>query len=89
VPLEQSVRIFSDSKYAISCVTDWAAKWEENGWRTSAGPVKNQDLVQAVLARMKLRKGQGGATEYTWVKGHAKDAGNVAADALAVRGAKS
>jgi ribonuclease HI len=88
VPLETPVRIFSDSKYAINCVTDWAINWRQNGWRTADGPVKNRDIVQAVLERVDERTAKGGVTQYTWVKGHASDVGNVAADALAVRGAK-
>lgn len=83
------MRIYSDSKYAINSVTEWAVKWQQNGWRTAGGPVKNQDLVQAVLARVAERKAKGTTTDYVWVKGHASEVGNIAADALAVRGAQS
>ncbi|KGQ07143.1 Ribonuclease H [Beauveria bassiana D1-5] len=67
----------------------WAASWKRKGWVTAQGePVKNQDIIRAVLARMEERGKAGGATQFEWVKGHASDRGNQAADALAVRGAK-
>ncbi|KAJ9141942.1 Ribonuclease H [Pleurostoma richardsiae] len=82
------LRIVSDSKYAISCVTEWYANWERNGWATRDGPVKNQDLVKAVRAAIGERDRRGARTLFQWVKGHAATAGNVAADQLAVLGAK-
>ncbi|VUC35138.1 unnamed protein product [Clonostachys rosea] len=86
---EQNVRIISDSKYSINCVTDWAAKWEKGGWKTSNGDtVKNQDIISAVRKRLAERSQAGAQTDFRWVKGHASDPGNVAADLLAVNGAK-
>lgn len=39
--------IYSDSRYAIGCMTDWIYKWTRNGWINSAGnPVANRDLIQ-------------------------------------------
>ncbi|KAM3503067.1 hypothetical protein MY11210_008850 [Beauveria gryllotalpidicola] len=88
-PAGATVQIVSDSQYSINCVTQWAASWKRKGWVTAQGePVKNQDIIRAVLARMEERGKAGGATQFEWVKGHASDRGNQAADALAVRGAK-
>lgn len=88
-PVDQPVQIFTDSQYSINCVTKWAASWSLKGWRTAAGEeVKNQDIIRRVLGRMEERKRNGAATLYQWVKGHAMNRGNTAADALAVRGAK-
>lgn len=87
-PAEQDVQIITDSQYSINCVTKWAVGWRRNGWTTAGGePVKNRDLVQAVLDRMEEKRKAGGKTVFKWVKGHAADAGNVAADLLAVKGA--
>lgn len=42
--------IYSDSKYAIGCMTEWVHKWTQNGWRNAAGsPVANQDLIRHAL----------------------------------------
>lgn len=89
VPLEQKVQIYSDSQYSINCVTQWALGWKKKGWRTATGEeVKNQDIIRSVLDKMEERAKAGGDTLYHWVKGHAADRGNTAADRLAVRGAK-
>ncbi|KAJ6782767.1 hypothetical protein PWT90_06015 [Aphanocladium album] len=88
-PASKTVKIVSDSQYSINCVTQWAASWKKKGWVTAAGePVKNQDIIRAVLDKMEERSKAGGSTQFEWVKGHATDRGNQAADALAVRGAK-
>jgi ribonuclease HI len=84
----QGVKIYSDSKYSIQCVTEWYAAWERNGWQTRDGPVKNVDLVQAIRKRITARDKKGVRTVLEWVKGHASNAGNVAADQLAVQGSR-
>jgi len=61
--------------------------WQRNGWMTRDGPVKNKDLVQAIRALLSERDARGVPTQFTWVKGHSSDAGNHAADGLAVAGA--
>ena len=41
------VKIYSDSKYAIGCMTNWIYKWARNGWINAAGnEVANRDLIQ-------------------------------------------
>ncbi|KJZ75608.1 hypothetical protein HIM_05071 [Hirsutella minnesotensis 3608] len=88
-PDYQTVQIVSDSQYSINCVTQWAAAWKVRDWMTATGEkVKNQDIIRALLARIEERAKVGGETYFQWVKGHASDRGNVAADRLAVRGAK-
>jgi ribonuclease HI len=87
VDLEQDLEIRTDSKYSIQCVTEWYVTWERNGWMTRGGPVKNKDLVQQVREKLEEREAKGGRTQFIWVKGHAMDAGNIAADKLAVDGA--
>ncbi|OTB04289.1 hypothetical protein M426DRAFT_155714 [Hypoxylon sp. CI-4A] len=88
VPVDEKVLIFSDSKYSISCVTEWYVNWQKNGWKTQAGEVKNKDLVVAIRAKIDERTEAGTKTYFQWVKGHAANAGNHAADDLAVKGAK-
>jgi ribonuclease HI len=84
----QDVEIRTDSKYSIQCVTEWYVNWERNGWKTRDGPVKNKDLVQAIRDRLEERESKGGRTQFIWVKGHDTDLGNIAADRLAVVGAR-
>lgn len=85
----EGVRIFSDSKYSISCVCDWYKKWQTSNWTTSAGKqVMNKDLVQPIRRLIEHRESRGVKTEFVWVKGHAATEGNVQADLLAVEGAK-
>ncbi|RSM02146.1 hypothetical protein CEP52_008144 [Fusarium oligoseptatum] len=87
-PLKQAVQILTDSQYSINCVTQWARSWESKGWKTANGAeVKNQDIIRAVLARKEEREKAGAGTYFKWVKGHATNRGNIAADQLAVAGA--
>jgi len=79
---ERPLRILTDSKYCIGCLTVWCKKWEQNGWKTSANrPVKNANLIRSVLA---LMGGQDVGIEY--VKAHANIRGNEEADRLANTG---
>ncbi|QUC17039.1 uncharacterized protein UV8b_01280 [Ustilaginoidea virens] len=88
-PTGQTVQIISDSQYSINCVTQWAIGWKSKGWKTATGEnVKNQDIIRAILDKMDERTKAKANTYFHWVKGHASDRGNTAADRLAVRGAK-
>ncbi|KAI1953975.1 hypothetical protein LOZ57_000317 [Ophidiomyces ophidiicola] len=89
-PRHRDVTIFTDSKYAIDCVTVWCLKWQRNKWMTKDNkPVENKDLIQAIIAKIEERTLLRVKTLFEWVKGHNKDAGNEAADRLAVRGART
>lgn len=73
------VRLHTDSSYVRNGITSWLAGWKRNGWRTSGGqPVKNSDLWQRLDAAASRH-----TVEWRWVRGHAGDAGNERADALA------
>ncbi|EFR03397.1 hypothetical protein MGYG_06396 [Nannizzia gypsea CBS 118893] len=87
-PKHRDVTIFTDSKYSIDCVTVWCINWQRNNWVTSAQkPVENKDLIQSILAKIEERNSLKVKTLFEWVKGHNKNAGNEAADRLAVNGA--
>jgi len=82
------VRIISDSKYSINCVTEWYKGWQKKGWRTATGEdVKNRDLVEAIRVKIDERDKVKSKSIFQWVKGHNATEGNVAADELAVSGA--
>jgi ribonuclease HI len=76
------VRLHTDSTYVRNGISKWLPGWKRNGWKTAdKRPVKNADLWQrldAATARYDV--------EWHWVRGHAGNAGNERADALANRG---
>jgi ribonuclease HI len=75
------VAIVTDSAYVEKAFTQgWLAKWQRNGWKTSARkPVENQDLWQALLAAAEPHQ-----VRFERVKGHAGIELNERADQLAV-----
>ncbi|KAF2128740.1 ribonuclease H-like protein [Dothidotthia symphoricarpi CBS 119687] len=90
VPIDRDVLIHTDSRYSISCLTEWFVKWETNGWKSANGKdVDNKDLVEPILARIREREMSKAKTQFQWVKGHANHPGNVAADRLAVTGSRN
>lgn len=74
--------IHTDSEYVKNGITTWIAGWKAHGWRTAGKkPVKNAELwleLDALAAQHDI--------EWRWVKGHAGEAGNERADALANKG---
>ena len=76
------VSVTTDSQYVRKGITEWIAKWKQNGWRTSAKkPVKNSDLWKQLddeAARHQMR--------WHWIKGHSGHRENDIADQLANRG---
>lgn len=80
-PGPEPLRIETDSQYAINCATKWVHGWKRNGWRNSQKkPVKNAAVIKAIDAEMSRRPGP---VRFTWVKGHAGNAGNELVDDLA------
>lgn len=76
------VKVYTDSVYVQKGMTEWIGAWKKRGWRTAdKKPVKNDDLWQELD-----EIAQQHTVEWLWVKGHAGDAGNERADALANQG---
>lgn len=87
-PMNRNVTIHTDSKYAIDCVTNWFQKWKNNNWKNAAGKdVENKELIQDILKIIDERFICRSKTNFEWVKGHAGNVENEAADRLAVAGA--
>src|SRR5262245_49708118 len=79
LPRGATVDVHSDSLYLIKSLSTWVHTWRRRGWTTSQGtPVLNRDLIESILAQQAQL-----AVRYQWVRGHAGDAANEAADALA------
>lgn len=77
-----TVTLYTDSVYVRSGILEWLPGWKARGWKTaSKAPVKNQDLWQRLDTAAARH-----AVDWRWVKGHAGDPGNEAADRLANQG---
>ncbi len=75
---EQSVQLFTDSKYVIDGITKWIKGWKKNSWQTSSKqPVKNKELWQS-LDLLNSAK-----VSWHWVQGHSGDRDNERCDAIA------
>jgi ribonuclease HI len=74
-----AVTLYTDSKYVCEGIREWLPNWKRRDWKTAdRKPVKNVDLWQALDAAAQVHQ-----VSWRWVKGHAGDAGNEMADALA------
>lgn len=81
----RQARIYTDSAYAISCVTLWVKNWRRNGWRTSSGgEVLHKEFIERTA---RILESSGGSIQLVKVKGHSKLVGNDGADKLAREGA--
>ena len=77
-----NVKVYTDSVYVQKGMTEWIEGWKKRGWRPAdKKPVKNDDLWQELDSIAQQHQ-----IEWLWVKGHAGDAGNERADALANQG---
>ncbi|MEE2982329.1 MAG: ribonuclease HI [Pseudomonadota bacterium] len=73
------VNLYTDSKYMKNGITQWLPQWRSRNWKTaSKKPVKNVDLWQRLEQLAAEHE-----VHWAWVRGHAGDPGNEAADRLA------
>ncbi len=79
------VHIYSDSTYVVKCFNDkWYQGWLKRDWKNSQKkPVANRDLWEPFLKEA-VPRFESGEIKFFWVKGHAGDLMNEAADQLAV-----
>jgi len=78
-PVDTHLTIFTDSKYSISCLTDWHRKWARNGWMTSQGNlVLNTDIIKPSLYLLSSR-----SVELVHIRAHQGHTYNEIADQLA------
>ena len=85
---DRNIHIHTDSQYSKKSLTEWGDKWDNNGYRNSAGqPVANQDLVKEGRQLMQDLSDKGGSCEISYVKAHDSSHGNNMADKLANEGA--
>ena len=83
--------IYTDSRYAIDCLTKWAAGWEASGWRRADNkPVLHVDIIKDCRA-MFVRAGDRVRLNHIAAHTGATDPhsrGNAVADRLAREGAE-
>ncbi|KAM0486313.1 hypothetical protein ACHAPX_001019 [Trichoderma viride] len=61
------VTIYSDSRYAVNCMTTWVYKWTQNGWTNAAGgEVVNRDLIEEA-SDLDDRLKREGDVDYVWI----------------------
>lgn len=78
---KEKIYIFSDSKYAIDCISTWAYSWKRNGWSKKGGEIKNLDIIIEAHTLYEKLKNQ---IVLNYVKGHSGIEGNELADRMAV-----
>ncbi|KAL4880659.1 ribonuclease H-like protein [Aspergillus karnatakaensis] len=62
------VTIFTDSRYALGCMTVWSERWRENEWVNSRGlEVVNRDLIERAMELEGELRGLG-RLRYTWIE---------------------
>lgn len=78
--------IFCDSKYVVDSINqDWIGNWEYLNWIKPNGlPAKNIELWQEFISIRKQLTKRGAKFKIKWIKGHAGNGLNAAADGLAV-----
>lgn len=79
-------RIYTDSEYAINCLTRWGPVWARSGWRKAdGGPVLHRDIIEPLLETWRSLRGK---ATLSHVRAHtgrsdALSRGNARADELA------
>jgi ribonuclease HI len=72
--------IYSDSKYSIDCVINWAYGWKKNGWSKRGGEIKNLEIIKLTHNLYDKLKN---VVTIKYVKGHSGIEGNELADRMA------
>jgi ribonuclease HI len=79
LPEDRAIALYSDSQLCVKTVNEWAAGWEQRGWRRKSGPIANLELVKQLYA-LALAHPQ---VDLRWIKAHDGSRWNEYADALA------
>jgi len=79
LPKDTHVTVYSDSNLCVQTINEWAAGWEQRGWKRKTGPVQNLELVQTLYALANAHP----SVELTWIRAHDGSRWNEYADALA------
>ena len=86
--LVSAFEIYTDSMYVAENYTFAMFEWSKNQWRNRDGrPILNAEQWKELIKL--IRKSSPRRVDIRWIKGHAKDQHNKAADKLAKKSAKN
>jgi ribonuclease HI len=85
LPSDGVFSVYSDSQLCVKTINEWAAGWEQRGWKRKTGPVENLDLVKQLYGLAKAKPD----IELKWIRAHDGSRWNEYADALASAGQRS
>jgi len=81
LPDDTETTVYSDSQLCVKTVNEWAAGWEQRGWRRKSGPIANLELVKRLYGLARAHPG----VRIEWIRAHDGSRWNEYADALASR----
>ena len=79
LPEDARLTVHSDSQLCVKTINEWAAGWEQRGWRRKKGPIANLELVQELWDLSNTHPG----ITLQWIRAHDGSRWNEYADALA------
>jgi ribonuclease HI len=79
VPEGRPATVYSDSNLVVRTINEWAAGWEQRGWKRKSGKVENVDLVKRAFYAFRRRP----ELTLEWIPAHSGYRWNEYADALA------
>lgn len=75
-PLYRDVIIYTDSEYAVFCVTMWCAEWKENDWIDKDGnAIEDKDIIIQILDVVKRRNEAGSRSMFEIVRSLPEEGG--------------
>lgn len=81
------INIYSDSQTVVKGTQEWIHNWKQRNWISSSGlPVSNRPLWEVIDKLWTEVKATGVEINFSWVKGHASNYGNILADYMASTG---
>lgn len=87
IPDSAPLHVRTDSQYALKACSQWMPRWKANQWRKADGkPVLNLPLLQRIDELLGARAHP---VTWQWVRGHAGDPLNEAADARCTAAARA
>ena len=79
LPEDARLIVHSDSQLCVKTINEWAAGWQQRGWRRKKGPIANLELVQELWDLANTHPD----VTLKWIKAHDGSRWNEYADALA------